>query len=225
MSSTRGFPFAFSPEARSFLGPASVLNSAVMEAFPELTDCWASRRARFVTDSLQGPGVVVRDGRTIAEGEVVGVFGGTVFQGTARRGLATLPLPSFRVHGVEMAFHVDGAARASRAPSAGEAAIYQHSCGDDEWERPNIVSEWWMEGPVPCLVARAAYPLRQLDRFFWDFNLHGAEPYTMSRSEAKAWRRAGHRAEACRCSQPEPCVKDRFVRLADLSGSSDDSDW
>ena len=59
MSSTRGFPFAFSPEARSFLGPASDLNSAVMEAFPELIDCWASRRARFVTDSLQGPGVVV----------------------------------------------------------------------------------------------------------------------------------------------------------------------
>ncbi len=36
MTSTRGFPIAFSLEARALLGPAVALNDAVRETFPAL---------------------------------------------------------------------------------------------------------------------------------------------------------------------------------------------
>jgi hypothetical protein len=41
MTSTRGFPFAFSAEARELLGPVVALNDAVREAFPALAIGWA----------------------------------------------------------------------------------------------------------------------------------------------------------------------------------------
>ena len=45
MSTSRDFPFSFSVEARSVLGPPDTLNLAVRAAFPELEAAWTGRTA------------------------------------------------------------------------------------------------------------------------------------------------------------------------------------
>jgi hypothetical protein len=86
------------------------------------------------------------------------------------------------------------------------------------------VGDWWLDGLVPCLLARAAALLPQYLELSWNFDLHGAARYTLCHAEARTWRRAGHRAARCVCDVLRGCPFDRYLRLADVSGSSDDSD-
>ncbi len=140
----------------------------------------------------------------------MGLFAGHVFltsDGELRRGDRLLPLLSFRVRGTELFCAVDGAARASRFPSPREAAIYRHSCED-----PTLLSEWWMVGPIPCLIARTARELRSFDQFVWDFNVQAAGGYTMDLAAARAWRRAGGRSAPCPCNRPYDCSSEQLVR-------------
>ena len=164
---------------------------------------------------MSGPGVGLPPGASIPAGEVVGLFAGHVFissDGELRRGDHLLPLPSFRVRGTELFCAVDGAARASRFPSPREAAIYRHSCAD-----PTLFSEWWMVGPLPCLIARTARELRGFDQLVWDFNVQAAGGYTMDLAAARAWRRAGGRFAPCPCNQPNDCPSDQLVRRPALA--------
>jgi hypothetical protein len=92
-----------------------------------------------------------------------------------------------------------------------------HACVNPTW--------WvmgWMGGSVPCLVARAARDLHYLDGLSWDLNTHGGSGYAMTRNEARAWRRAGHRAARCTCAFPDPCPCARFIRVSTAQDSSDD---
>ena len=114
---------------------------------------------------------------------------------------------------------VDGAARASRRPSAAEAVLYCHTCDDDA---ASLVGDWWLAGPVPCLLARSAAALPGYVTLSWNFDLHGPARYTLSQKEARLWRRAGHRTERCRCNAPHDCPLD--LHVADAPSSSDDSD-
>ncbi len=59
---------------------------------------------------------------------VLGLFAGTVSMGDEPRGFNVLPLPAFRVGGVEVRCLVYGASRAARRPSAAEAVLYLHVC-------------------------------------------------------------------------------------------------
>ena len=222
MSTSRDFPFSFSPEARLVLGPPDALNSAVRAAFPALEDGWAGRTASFFPAGLCGPTVVARSGSHFPAGSALGLFAGTVFMGDVPRGDRVLALPSFRVNGCEVRCYVDGSSRAARRPTGAEAVLYRHVCDDDD---ATVVGDWWLDGPVPCLVARAAAPLGQFQELCWNFDLHGAARYTMSHAEARQWRREGHRTARCACNVPRDCPFDRYLRLADASSSSDDSDW
>ena len=112
MSTSRDFPFSFSAEARAVLGSPDALNLAVRTAFPELEAGWAGRTATFATDSLSGRAVVTRAGTFTPAHAVLGLFAGTISLGSEPRGPFTLPLPAFRVGGVEVLCFVDGAARA-----------------------------------------------------------------------------------------------------------------
>ena len=131
MSTSRDFPFSFSAEARAVLGSPDALNLAVRTAFPELEAGWAGRTATFATDNLSGRAVVTRAGTLTPAHTVLGLFAGTISLGSEPRGLFALPLPAFRVGGVEVLCFVDGAARASRRPSAAEAVLYRHTCRID----------------------------------------------------------------------------------------------
>ena len=220
MSSTRGFPFSFSVEAHSRLGPAVTLNDAVRAAFPALHDGWAHRTAAVFEDGARGPGLALRPGTEIPAGTVLGLFAGTVFAGDAIRSHAVLPLPTDPAGVWDSPFFVDGAARASRVPSAAEAVLYWHAC-----ENPTLVGEWWWGGAVPCLIARAARVLRYPAVLSWDFNAHGGPAFAMSPEEAHQWRLAGHRTARCTCAHPDPCPRGRFLRIPDEQDASDDSDW
>jgi hypothetical protein len=221
MSTSRDFPFSFSAEARAVLGSPDALNLAVRTAFPELEAGWAGRTATFATDNLSGRAVVTRAGSTTPAHTVLGLFAGTISLGSEPRGPFTLPLPAFRVGGVEVLCFVDGAARASRRPTAGEAVRYRHTCDDDA---ASLVGDWWLAGPVPCLLARSAAALPGYVTLSWNFDRHCLARYTLSQTEARLWRRAGHRTERCRCNAPFDCPLDRFLRVGDAPSSSDDSD-
>ena len=105
------------------------------------------------------------------------------------------------------------------APSA--AAPATRGTGFDD---ATVVGDWWLDGLVPCLLARAAAPLPQYLEPSWNFDLHGAARYTLCHAEARTWRRAGHHADRCVCDVLRDCPFDRYLRLADVSGFSDDSD-
>ena len=55
-------------------------------------------------------------------------------------------------------------------------------------------------------------------------HFHGLTPYSR-RFNLRQWRRLGHRTARCRCNTPGDCPFYRSLRLPDISGSSDDSDW
>ena len=222
MSTSRDFPFSFSAEARFVLGSPDALNLAVRAAFRELAEDWSGRPASHHTFGAAGRLVATRPGSFTPAGSVLGLFAGTIFMGSEPRGAYTLPLPAFRVSGVEVRCFVDGASRASRRPSAADAALYRHVCDDT---KTTLVADWWLGGPVPCLVARAATDLHELEALSWNFDLHGASRYTLSHAEAREWRRLGHCTARCSCNVPRDCPSHRFLRVADVSGSSDDSDW
>jgi hypothetical protein len=222
MSTTRDFPFSFSAEARLVLGSPDGLNRAVRAAFPDLRDDWYGQPAPHLVFGEAGRLMMTRPGSHTAAGTVLGLFAGTIFMGMESRGSLILPLPAFRIGGVEVHCFVDASSRVARSPSAAEAALYRHVCDDDE---ASLVGDWWLGGPVPCLTARAATVLPELTALTWNFDLHGAARYTLSYVEARQWRRLGHRTARCRCNTPGDCPFYRFLRLPDISGSSDDSDW
>ena len=112
-----------------------------------------------------------------------------------------------------------GAPRPRRPPSTGTCAS---QCDHGE---ASLVGDWWLGGPVPCLLARAATDLTELVALTWNFDLHWASRFTLSHVEAREWRRSGHRTARCGCNAPGDCPFYRFLRVADASGSSDDSDW
>ena len=224
MFTSRDFIFSFSADARSVLGSPDRLNSAIRTAFPELWEDWSGRQASYHSFGAAGCLLAMRPGSLTPAGAVLGLFAGTVFMGDKPHGAHTLPLPVFRVSGVEVSCFVDGTSWASRRPSAAEAALYRHLCDDTE---TSLVGDWWLGGPVPCLVARAASDLHELVALSWNVNLHGASRFTLSHVEARAWRRLGHRTARCSCNVPGNCPRAfyRFLRVADASGSSEDSDW
>ena len=155
-------------------------------------------------------------------GTALGLFASTVFMGDEPRGALTLLLPAFRVGGVEVRCFIDGASRTARRPSSAEAALYRQLCDDDD---ASLVGDWWLRGPVPCLLARAATDLTELVALTWNFDLHWASRYTLSHVQAREWRRSGHRTVRCGCNEPGDCHFYHFLRVADASSSSDDSDW
>jgi hypothetical protein len=99
--------------------------------------------------------------------------------------------------------------------------LYRHTCDDDV---ATLVGDWWLGGPVPCLLARAVVDLSEFATLSWNFDLHGASRFTLSHTEARLWRRAGHCTERCDCNVPRDCLLDRFLRVAEAPSSSDDSD-
>jgi hypothetical protein len=222
MSSLRDVPFSFSAEARDVLGSPDALNLAVRAAFPELGPGWAGVTATYCDRGLTGRSVVTRAGTCTPARTILGLFAGTIFMGDEPRGFNTLPLPLFRAHGVEVRCFVDGSSRAARCPSAAEAVLYRHVCDDTA---ATLMGEWWLGGPEPCLLARAASNLPQRTALQWNFDSHGASRSTLSQPEARLWRRDGHSTECCRCGLPRDCPFGRFLRVADIAGSSDDSDW
>ena len=117
MSSLRDFPFSFSADARDVLGSPDALNLAVRAAFPELGAGWADATATYCDRGLTGRSVVTRAGTRTPARSVLGLFAGTVFMGDEPRGFNTLPLPTFRVSGVDVRCVVDGSSRAARCPS------------------------------------------------------------------------------------------------------------
>ncbi len=137
MTSTRGFPFTFSADARILLGPAVALNTAVREAFPALASGWADHSTVVFEDGDRGPGVELRPGARVPAGSVLGLFAGTIRVGSPPRGYAVLPLPAFPFgdHGVR--FFVDAELRASRHRTSGDAVLYMHACVG-----PTVVGEW-----------------------------------------------------------------------------------
>jgi hypothetical protein len=170
---------------------------------------------------MSGRAVVTRAGSFAPAHTVLGLFAGTVYMGSEPRSLIVLPLPAFRVHGVEVCCFVDGAARTARRPSAGEAVLYRHTCDD---EVATVAGDWWLGGPVPCLLARAVVDLSEFATLSWNFDHHEATRYTLSQTEARLWRRAGHRTQRCYCNLCRDCLFDRFLRVAGEPSFSDDSD-
>ena len=220
MSSSRDFPFNFSLEVRDRLGPPDRFNLAVRDAFP-VVDPEASRRwALPYHDPLRGAGARVRPDVTVPADTVLGVFAGTVFLGFSPREARSLPLKPVVVQGLDTDFTVNGAARATRFPSAAGAELYAHACAD-----ASVVAEWWDDGLLPCLVARAARILDPGTALTMDFNGQDGGAYTLTYSEALARRRAGLRCSRCRCDAPGPCPRASYVRDPDASDSGDDSDW
>jgi hypothetical protein len=113
---------------------------------------------------------------------VFGLFAGTILMGNEPRGLNVLPLPAFRISGVEVRSYVDGASRAARCPSAAEAVLYWHVCVNAE---VSLVGEWWLGRQVPCLLAWADSDLPEYTTLQWNFDIHGALRYTLSQQEAR----------------------------------------
>jgi hypothetical protein len=221
MSSSRDFPFNFSLEARTRLGPPDRFNLAVRDAFPEVEPDASRRWAEpFRNCPLRGVGVRTRRDVEVPAGTVLGLFTGTVFVGEGVRGARSIPLPPVVVQGVEVDFTVNGAARASRFPSAAGAELYGHACAD-----ATAVVEWWTGGLLPCLVARAARTLEPGTVVTLDYNWHNTGSYTLSYDEALARRRAGLRCSRCRCDEPGPCPRASYVPDPDASDSGEDSDW
>ena len=220
MSSSRDFPFNFSLEVRDRLGPPDRFNLAVRDAFPEVEPEASRRWAQPYHDPLRGAGARVRPGVTVPADTILGLFAGTVFLGFSPRGPHSLPLPPVVVQGLSTDFTVNGAARAARFPSAAGVELYAHACAD-----ASVVAEWWEDGLLPCLVARAARTLGPGTALTMDFNGQDGEAYTLTYAEALARRRAGLRCSRCRCDAPGPCPRASYVRDPDASDSGDDSNW
>lgn len=221
MSSSRDSPFSFSPDLRSILGSPDSLNAAFRGAFWVLLDAdsGVARATRPCSDGLLGAGVCVLAGSHIPAGEPVGFLGGHLFLGSRAAGSRDVALPIFQAHGVDLRAAVDGAAQSARFPSGVAAALYEHTCTD-----ASVTGDWWLGGPVPCLVARTTRPLSQFDRLRWNRDEISAVGYTSSQAEARVWRRAGHRTRRCTCNAPRDCPLDRFICLAAETAPSDDSD-
>jgi hypothetical protein len=220
MSSSRDFPFTFSLEVRNRLGPPERFNLAVRDAFPVVDHEGGCRWAEPYHDPLRGAGTRVRSDVTVPADTVLGLFTGTVFLGFNPREAHSLPLPPVIVQGLETDFTVNGAARAARFPSGAGAERYAHACA-----HASVVAEFWVDGLLPCLVARAARTLDPGTPLTMDFNGQDGGDYTLSYSDALARRRAGLRCSRCRCDEPGPCPRARYVRIPDASDSGDDSDW
>jgi hypothetical protein len=220
MTSTRGFPFAFSAEARELLGPVAALNDAVREPFPALAIGWADHSTVVFEDGDRGPGVMLRPGACVPAGSVLGLFAGTVRVGSPPRGHAVLPLSVAPPRCPGIRFYVDGELRASRHRSSGEAVLYMHACVD-----PTVVGEWWLGGLVPCLIARAARDLCFPDELCWDFNEHGGPAFSAVLDELREQGLEGLRPTRCTCAFPSPCPRGRFIFVPDDLASSDDESW
>ena len=221
MSSSRDFPFNFSLDVRDRLGPPDAFNLAVRRAFPVVDPFASCRWAETFRDCpLRGAGARVRPDVEVPADTVLGVFAGTVFLGTGPREAHSLPLPPVIVQGMEADFTVNGAARATRFPSAAGAELYAHACAG-----ATVVAEWWTGGLLPCLVARAARTLGPGTVLTMDFNAQADGNYTLTYSAALARRRAGLRCSRCRCDEPGPCPRACYVPDPDASDSGEDSDW
>ena len=213
MSSSRDYPFSFSPDLRLSLGSPDGLNSSVRLAFPGLFDGSLANFTRFSVSDRTGPCIHVRAGAVLPARTPVGLFTGHVFMGQVDRGLHSLALPPVIFGGAALALSVDGSARASRFPSSTEAALFNHTC-----DQPTVTGEWWLAGQIPCLIGFTSRPLSQIDCLDWNFDAHNlALPYVMTHAEARAWRRAGHIARRCPCNRPFDCPRDGFLRLPDAA--------
>jgi hypothetical protein len=222
MTSTRGFPFTFSAEARNLLGPAVALNVAVpgREAFPALASGWADHATVAFYDSDQGPGVMLQPGARVPARSVLGLFAGTVRVGSPPRGYAVLPLPAFPPGDRGVRFFVDAELRASHHHTSGDAVLYMHACVN-----PTVVGEWWLGGPVPCLIARAARDLAYPDELSWDFNEHGGPAFSAELDALRGRNLAGLRTIRCTCAYPSPCPRGRFLCVPADRDASGDGGW
>ncbi len=220
MTSTRGFPFAFSVETRALLGPVVALNDAVRATFPALASGWADHFFEVFVDEMRGPGVMLRPGARVPTGSVLGLFAGTVRVGSPPRGHSVLPFPAPPFGAVGAWFFVDAELRATHHRSSGEAVLYMHAC-----VAPTVVGDWWLDGPLPCLLARAARDLSYPDELCWDFNGHGGPPFSAGLDELGGRDLAGLRAVRCTCAYPSPCPLGRFTCVSDDLASSDDGEW
>ena len=111
MSSSRDYPFTFSPDLRDTLGTPDQLNADIRAAFPMLFDNSIKSRVTYVNDDLLGPGVMMRHSpqppqASLPAGTPVGLFAGHVALDWHRRDTTTLPLPTLSIHGVEVKLSV-----------------------------------------------------------------------------------------------------------------------
>jgi hypothetical protein len=217
MTSSRDFPFSFSPDLLLSLGAPDGLNFALRFAFPCLfSEGYAPTRAVMsVSAAGSGPRLEVRPGACIPAGTLVGLFSGHIFFGDGARGTRTISIPPAASGPRAWRLAVDGAARSSRFPSA----VEEHSCA-----AATVSGSWWHEGPVPCLLAHTARNLRSGDRLSWDLDVCSPGGYTSSHAEARAWRKAGGRTVRCSCNAPRDCPRDRFICIAADPSSGEDSD-
>ena len=221
MSSSRDFPFSFSSDVRGILGPPGASNLALAQAFPQLFDGSTARRLSYYPEGLLGSGVIARRQHgTIPAGMVVGAFTGHVFLGGEDRGDTIVALPGFRVNGSTLHLSVNASAQLGRFPSPTMAGAYTHSCDD-----ANVKGEWWLDGPIPCLLARTTYPIPEGHRLLWDFNDHSISgDYALPLAMALSWRRfSGGAFRHCSCGMPAPCPLDRYLRGAEEPPSPRDS--
>jgi hypothetical protein len=213
MSSSRDFPFSFSPDVRLSLGDPGPLNASLRSAFPDLFNGHIASLTYAFQSEFIGPGVGVHPGVVIPTGTVVGLFFGHAFLGAPARGTYVLPLPTSPTLALGLPLAIDGAARAARFPDPTNAALFQHSCLD-----PTVRGEWWLSGVMPCLLARTTQPLSHADHLTWCFDDHTDPPltgYTMSHTQARAWRSLGGLTHRCTCNTPRDCERDRFLRSGD----------
>ena len=175
-------------------------------------------------DNLRCSSVCLKPGFAVSPGTVIGHGHEPLrrqhFLSDNVRGLTSLPLPAFRLHGVDVPLSVDGSARAARFSSSADAVLYTHECED-----PTLVGDWWMGDPVLCLVARSARPLSDSELLTWNFDAQGEPPFTTSHAEARAWRQSGYHTARCSCNMPRDWPFDRFIRVADSPDTSEGSDW
>ncbi len=220
MTSTRSFPFVFSPEVRDLLGPAVVLNDAVRASFPALAGGWADYSSGVFEDGARGLGVALRPGARVPAGTVMSLFAGTVHVGSPPRGHAVLPLPAAPLGDPVVRFYVDGEVRASRHCSSVDAVLYMHTC-----DNPTVVGEWWLGGLLPCLLARTARDLRFPDELCWNFNDHGDLGFAVDLAEVRRRGMPDARAARCACAHPDPCPHGRFIIVPAGQDLSDEGDW
>jgi hypothetical protein len=220
MTSTRSFPFVFSPAVRDLLGSAAVLNDAVRAAFPTLSGGCADQSLVLFEDDARGLGVALRPGACVSAGTVLGLFAGTVHVGSPPRGHAVLPLPAAPFGDPVVRFYVDGELRALRHCSSADAVLYMHTC-----DNPTVVGEWWLGGPLPCLLARAARDLRFPDELSWNFNDHGGLGFAVDLAEIRRRGLPDSRAARCTCAHPDPCPHGRFTIALAGQDLSEDGAW
>ena len=220
MTTTRSFPFVFSPAVRDLLGSAAALNDAVRASFPALADGCADHSMVLVEDGVRGLGVALRPGACVPAGTVLGLFAGTIHVGSPPRGHAVLPLPAAPLGDPAARFYVDGEPRAFRHCSSADAVLYMHTC-----DNPTVVGEWWLGGPLPCLLARAARDLRYPDELVWNFNDHGDLGFAVDLAEVRRRGLPDSRAARCTCAHPDPCPHGRFTIVPDGLDLPDDGVW